>query len=88
MTYKYIMIMFLIKVLGVFLAFHFYKNRYPNEFDNYSNQIYEYLKNNEHIKSFFPYLLKTGYVFIYIYSFCQIALNKILYKKHHLDFLL
>jgi hypothetical protein len=78
MTYKYIMIMFLIKVLGVFLAFHFYKNRYPNEFDNYSNQIYEYLKNNEHIKSFFPYLLKTGYVFIYIYSFCQIALNKII----------
>jgi hypothetical protein len=42
--------MFLIKVFGIGLAFHFYKNRYPKEFDDYSNQIYEYLKSKEKIK--------------------------------------
>ncbi len=70
--------MFLIKVLGICLAFHFYKNRYPKEFDDYSNQIYEYLKSKEQLKSVLPYLLKAGYVLVYSYSFCQIFLNKII----------
>ena len=72
------MISFILKILGIFLAFHFYKNRYPKEFNEYSNNIYEYLKNNEQLKPTLPYLLKAGYAVIYVYSFCQIVLNKVI----------
>ena len=70
--------MFLLKGLSIFLMFHFYKNRYPKDFDEYSNQLFEYLKNNDTLKPIMPYIIKIGYTFIYIYSFFQITLNKII----------
>jgi hypothetical protein len=72
------MFMFLLKGLSIFLMFHFYKNRYPKDFDEYSNQLFEYLKNNDTLKPIMPYIIKIGYTFIYIYSFFQITLNKII----------
>jgi len=59
-------------------AFHYYKNRYPKEYETYANQLFEYLQQNDQLKQLLPYIIKIGYAFIYVYSYCQIILNKII----------
>ena len=72
------MLVTVLKLLLLSFAFHFYKNRYPKEFEGYSNQLFEYVQNNESMKPILPYIVKVGYVFIYFYSCYQIFLNKII----------
>jgi len=67
-----------LRLLAISFVFHFYKNRYPNEYNAFSKQIFDYIENNERLKPIMPYLLKVGYAFIYAYSFCQILLNKVI----------
>jgi len=72
------MLVTVLKLLLLSFAFHFYKNRYPKEYEGYSNQLFEYVQNNESMKPILPYIVKVGYAFIYIYSCCQILLNKVI----------
>ena len=41
------MLVTVLKLLLLSFAFHFYKNRYPKEYEGYSNQLFEYVQNNE-----------------------------------------
>ena len=36
------------------------------------------MENNEHLKHIMPYLVKIGYTFIYVYSYFQILLDKVI----------
>jgi len=72
------MLVLLFKLLVLSFAFHYYKNRYPEEYQGYSKQLFEYMENNEHFKHVLPYLVKVGYTFIYIYSYFQILLDKVI----------
>ena len=72
------MVALIIKLLAISFAFHFYKNRYPTEYQAFTRQIFDYIENNESLKPMMPYLVKIGYAVIYVYSFCQIALNKVI----------
>lgn len=72
------MLVTVLKFLLLSFAFHFYKNRYPKEFEGYSNQLFEYVQNNKSLKPILPYIVKVGYAFIYMYSCCQILLNKVI----------
>ena len=74
----FIMFVLTLRLLAISFVFHFYKNRYPNEYNAFSKQIFDYIENNERLKPIMPYLLKVGYAFIYVYSFCQILLNKVI----------
>ena len=74
----FIMFVLTLRLLAISFVFHFYKNRYPNEYNAFSKQIFDYIENNERLKPIMPYLLKVGYAFIYAYSFCQILLNKVI----------
>jgi hypothetical protein len=74
----FIMFALLLRLLAISFVFHFYKNRYPNEFNAFSKQVFDYIENNEKLKPIMPYLLRAGYAFIYAYSFCQILLNKVI----------
>jgi len=75
----FIMFVLTLRLLAISFVFHFYKNRYPNEYNAFSKQIFDYIENNEKLKPIMPYLLKVGYAFIYAYSFCQILLNKVIH---------
>ena len=72
------MLVLFLKLLTISFAFHYYKNRYPNEYETYANQLFEYLQNNDKLKPLLPYIIKIGYAFIYVYSYCQILLNRII----------
>ena len=74
------MLLLLFRLLTISFAFHFYKNRYPKEYEAYSNQLFEKLQNSEMLKPVLPYIIKFGYAMIYIYSFFQILLNKVISK--------
>jgi len=72
------MLVLLFKLLAMSFTFHYYKNRYPEEYQAYSKQLFEYMENNERFKHILPYLVKIGYAFIYVYSYFQILLDKII----------
>lgn len=72
------MLVLFLKLLTISFAFHYYKNRYPKEYETYANQLFEYLQQNDQLKPLLPYIIKIGYAFIYVYSYCQILLNKII----------
>jgi hypothetical protein len=72
------MLILLLQIFGISFVFHFYKNRYPNEYEKYSRQLFEYLKNNERLKPILPYMIKIGYALIYAFSYLQILLNNII----------
>ena len=74
------MLLLLFRLLIISFAFHFYKNRYPKEYEAYSTQLFEKLQNSEMLKPILPYIIKFGYAMIYIYSFFQILLNKVISK--------
>lgn len=75
------MLLLLFRLLIISFAFHFYKNRYPKEYEAYSNQLFEHLQNTEILKPILPYVIKFGYALIYIYSFFQILLNNLISKS-------
>ena len=70
------MLVLLFKLLAISFVFHYYKNRYPEEYQGYVKQLFEYMENNECLKHIIPYLVKIGYTFIYVYSYFQILLDK------------
>lgn len=72
------MLILLLQIFGISFVFHFYKNRYPNEYDKYSRQLFDYLKNNERLKTILPYMIKIGYALIYVFSYLQILVNNII----------
>ena len=72
------MLVLLFKLLVLSFAFHYYKNRYPEEYQGYSKQLFEYMENNKHFNHIMPYLVKIGYTFIYVYSYFQILLDKVI----------
>lgn len=72
------MLVLLFKLLIISFIFHYYKNRYPEEYDGYSKQLFEYMENDKRFKNVVPYLIKIGYSFIYIYSYFQILLDKVI----------
>lgn len=70
------MLVLLFKLLAISFVFHYYKNRYPEEYQGYVKQLFEYMENNERLKNVLPYLVNIGYAFIYVYSYFQILLDK------------
>ena len=71
MLYSYIF-----TITALIFALHFYKNRYPKEFDTLLEQFLENIQDSETIKPFLPFLTMMCYNIIYVYSFCQVTLNK------------
>jgi hypothetical protein len=63
---------------ALIFGLHFYKNRYPQEFDTIFEQFLVSIQSSESLKPFLPYLSIICYNIIYIYSFCQVTLNKII----------
>ncbi len=63
---------------ALIFGLHFYKNRYPQEFDTILEQFLVSIQSSESLKPFLPYLTLICYNIIYIYSFCQVTLNKII----------
>ena len=72
------MLVLMFKLLAISFVFHYYKTRYPEEYQGYVKQLFEYMENNEHLKHIMPYLVKIGYTFIYVYSYFQILLDKVI----------
>jgi len=66
----------LFTIIALLFGVHFYKNRYPNEFEKIISNIFLELENNKTIKPYLPILSTLVYKIIYLYSFCQITLNK------------
>lgn len=63
---------------ALIFGLHFYKNRYPQEFDTVFEQFLASIQSSESLKPFLPYLSLMCYNIIYVYSFCQVTLNKII----------
>ena len=63
---------------ALIFGLHFYKNRYPQEFDTVYEQFLVNIQSSESLKPFLPYLTLMCYNIIYVYSFCQVTLNKII----------
>lgn len=66
-------------IIALIFSIHFYKNRYPKEFDAIMQQILFEIQKNETIKPYLPVLTNICYNLIYVYSFCQITLNNIIH---------
>jgi hypothetical protein len=66
-------------IIALIFSIHFYKNRYPKEFDAIMQQILSEIQKNETIKPYLPVLTNICYNLIYVYSFCQITLNNIIH---------
>jgi hypothetical protein len=65
-------------IIALIFSIHFYKNRYPKEFDEIIQQILSEIQKNETLKPYLPALTNICYNLIYVYSFCQITLNNII----------
>ena len=65
-------------IIALIFSIHFYKNRYPKEFDEIIQQILSEIQKNETLKPYLPVLTNVCYNLIYVYSFCQITLNNII----------
>ena len=63
-------------VISLLFGVHFYKSRYPQDFDTVILNISANIQQNESIKPFLPFLTSLAYYTIYIYSFCQILFFK------------
>ena len=66
-------------IIALIFSIHFYKNRYPKEFDEIIQQILSEIQKNETLKPYLPVLTNVCYNLIYAYSFCQITLNNIIH---------
>ena len=66
-------------IIALIFSIHFYKNRYPKDFDAIIQQILTEIQKNETLKPYLPLLTKICYNLIYVYSFCQITLNNIIH---------
>ena len=66
-------------IIALIFSIHFYKNRYPKDFDAIIQQILTEIQKNETLKPYLPVLTNICYNLIYVYSFCQITLNNIIH---------
>jgi hypothetical protein len=67
---------YLFTTIALIFGLHFYKNRYPKEFEMVITQFIDNVQKNETLKPYLPILTSTFYNIIYIYSLCQVAFNK------------
>jgi cellobiose-specific phosphotransferase system component IIB len=67
---------YLFTTIALIFGLHFYKNRYPKEFEMIITQFIDNIQKNETLKPYLPILTTTFYNIIYIYSLCQVAFNK------------
>ena len=66
----------LFTIIALFFGVHFYKSRYPEDFDTVILNISANIQQNESMKPFLPFLTSLAYYTIYVYSFCQILFFK------------
>ena len=66
----------LFTIIALFFGVHFYKSRYPEDFDAIIVNISTNIQQNEAIKPYLPMLSSLAYYAIYVYSFCQIVFSK------------
>lgn len=66
----------LFTIIALFFGVHFYKSRYPEDFDTIIVNISTNIQQNEAIKPYLPMLSSLAYYAIYVYSFCQIVFSK------------
>lgn len=66
----------LFTIIALFFGVHFYKSRYPEDFDTIIVNISTNIQQNEAIKPYLPFLTSLAYYTIYVYSFCQIVFSK------------
>jgi hypothetical protein len=63
-------------IISLLFGVHFYKSRYPQDFDTVILNISANIQQNESLKPFLPFLTSLAYYTIYVYSFCQILFFK------------
>ena len=63
-------------IISLLFGVHFYKSRYPQDFDTVILNISANIQQNETLKPFLPFLTSLAYYTIYVYSFCQILFLK------------
>ena len=63
-------------IISLLFGVHFYKSRYPEDFDTVILNISANIQQNESFKPFLPFLTSLAYYTIYVYSFCQILFFK------------
>ena len=63
-------------IISLLFGVHFYKSRYPEDFDTVILNISANIQQNESFKPFLPFLTSLAYYTIYVYSFCQILFLK------------
>jgi hypothetical protein len=63
-------------IISLLFGVHFYKSRYPQDFDTVILNISNNIQQNETMKPFLPFLTSFAYYTIYVYSFCQIVFSK------------
>ena len=63
-------------IISLLFGVHFYKSRYPEDFDTVILNISANIQQNESMKPFLPFLASLAYYTIYVYSFCQILFFK------------
>ena len=63
-------------IISLLFGVHFYKSRYPEDFDTVILNISANIQQNESLKPFLPFLTSLAYYTIYVYSFCQILFFK------------
>jgi hypothetical protein len=66
----------LFTIIALFFGVHFYKSRYPEDFDAIIVNISTNIQQNEAFKPYLPFLTSLAYYTIYVYSFCQIVFSK------------
>ena len=66
----------LFTIIALFFGVHFYKSRYPEDFDTVIVNISTNIQQNEAMNPYLPFLTSLAYYTIYVYSFCQIVFSK------------
>ena len=67
---------YLFTTIALIFGLHFYKNRYPKEYETMITQFIDNIKKNETIKPYLPMLSSALFNIIYIYSLCEVVFKK------------
>jgi hypothetical protein len=62
--------------IALIFGIHFYKSRYPKDYDSIILSISTNIQQNDKLKPYLPFLSSIFYYIVYAYSFCQIAATK------------
>ena len=62
--------------LALIFGIHFYKSRYPKDYDSIILSISTNIQQNDKLKPYLPFLSSLFYYIVYVYSFCQITATK------------